>query len=153
MALKLSTPINEIDAYIASEIERVHMLTIRAFMFLGEKCLIEARDRTQEASWFDQTGNLRSSIGYVVVYDGQIVNTTGFNQVKKGSDGKREGRELAEYLAKKQRKGYALIVVAGMNYAAYVEAMENKVVLASSELLAERELPNMLRQLRKQVNS
>ena len=41
---------------------------------------------------------------------------------------------------------YALVVVAGMNYAAYVEA-KGYNVLSSAEHLAERELPRMLDKL------
>ena len=76
-----------------------------------------------------------------------------FNQVKQGTDGIKEGKELAKELAKQYTSGYALIVVAGMNYAEYVEAMDNKNVLASAELLARRELPKMMMKLKKQIIS
>lgn len=151
MAIKMTTPMSEIDKFLNAELQKVHNLTIRAFMFLGEKCVIEARDRSPEASWNDQSGNLRSSIGYVIVYNGKIVHTSAFNQVKQGSQGTLEGKSLAEKLTKNYRKGYALIVVAGMNYAAKVEAMDNKVVLTSAELMAKRELPSMIEQLKAQI--
>lgn len=151
MAIEMTTAISEVDAYLNSELNRIHMLILRMFCFLGEKCVIEARDRTPEASWTDQSGNLRSSIGYVVVYNGLIVNISHFKQVKKGSEGSEEGRSLAEKLAQMHKRGYALIVVAGMNYAAYVEAMENKVVLTSAELFAKQKLPAMLQKLKTQV--
>lgn len=151
MAMRMVTPLAEIDAYIDAELERIEMLTIRAFCFLGEKCIIEARDRSGEESWFDDSGNLRSSIGYVVVIDGEIVSTSSFGVVKQGGEGAKEGKDLAIELAKTYNKGYALIVVAGMNYAARVEALDNKVVLASAELFARRELPNMMKNLKKQL--
>lgn len=151
MAVKMVTPIVEIDKFLNSEAERVHRLVVRTLCNLGEQCIIEARGRTQEESWMDQTGNLRSSIGYVLVYDGDVINTSGFNQVKQGSAGAKEGRQLAEELARKHIKGYALIVVAGMNYAAYVEAISNKVVLTSAELFAQKELPEMMQKLKTQL--
>ncbi len=151
MAMKMTTSMREVDASIADFVKEVERLTIRALSFLGEKCVIEARDRTQEASWFDQTGNLRSSIGYVIVVNGKIVSMSEFNQVKEGSEGVLTGESLAKRLARDFKTGYALIVVAGMNYAAKVEAMDNKVVLASAELYARRELPRMQQQLRTQV--
>lgn len=144
---------SEISAAIQAEKERADMLTIRAFSNLGEMCVIEARDRPQESSWFDQSGNLRSSVGYVIVHNGRIIKYSEFNQVKQGTDGIKEGRELAKELAKQYTSGYALIVVAGMNYAEYVEAMDNKNVLASAELLARRELPKMMMKLKKQIMS
>lgn len=142
---------SDIDRYINAELDRIHSLTVRMFYLLGEKCVIEARDRSPEASWVDQSGNLRSSIGYVVVYNGQIVNISDFSSVKSGVDGSKEGRSLAEELAKNYKQGYALIVVAGMNYAAYVEAIDNKCVLVSAELFANRELPSMIEKLKTQI--
>lgn len=142
---------SEINAAIKVEAERVEELTIRALSYLGEKCVVEAKDRTQEASWFDHSGNLRSSIGYVIVAHGRIVQYSDFNQVKQGSEGVKEGKELAEELARKYSSGYALIVVAGMNYAELVEAMDNKVVLASAELFARQELPSMMGKLKTQI--
>lgn len=142
---------SEAQAAIKAEAERMETLTIRALAYLGEKCVIEARDRSPEESWFDQTGNLRSSVGYIIAHNGKIVQYSGFQQVKNGSEGSKTGKEFATELIKKYSTGYALIVVAGMNYAEYVEAMDNKVVLASAELFARKELPSMMRKLKTQV--
>lgn len=149
----MTTPMSEINAAIQAEIERADILTIRALSLLGEMCVIEAKDRPQESSWYDQSGNLRSSIGYVIVRDGKIVTYSEFNQVKQGSDGVKEGKELAQELARKYTSGYALIVVAGMNYAELVEAMESKNVLASAELFARQEMPKMMAKLKTQIAS
>lgn len=153
MGIKMSTPMSEINAAIRAEAERANMLTIRALSYLGEMCVTEAKDRPQESSWFDQSGNLRSSIGYVIVHNGKIIKYSDFTQVKKGSDGIKEGKELAKELAKQYKSGYALIVVAGMNYAELVEAMDNKNVLASAELFARKELPSMMQKLKTQIAS
>lgn len=151
MAIKMTTPISVIDRYIADKIAEAQRLTIRALEFLGNKCIIEIRDRPASLSWKDHTGNLRSSTGYVVVAGGKIVSTSSFEQVKDGVEGCRVGQSLAKKLASNYKTGFALIVVAGMHYAAYVEAMDNKVVLTSAELLARRELPGMMRQLKTQI--
>lgn len=151
MGVKMTTPMSEINAAIKAEAERANMLTIRALSYLGEMCVIEAKDRPQEASWFDQSGNLRSSIGYVIVHNGRIIKYSEFNQVKQGTDGVKEGKELATELVKQYKSGYALIVVAGMNYAELVEAMDNKNVLASTELFARQEMPKMMVKLTTQI--
>lgn len=151
MGIRMTTPMREINALIKAEAERVEKLTIRAISYLGEQCVIEAKDRPQDASWFDHSGNLRSSIGYVIVANGRIVQYSDFNQVKQGSEGVKEGKELAEELARKYSSSYALIVVAGMNYAELVEAMDNKVVLASAELFARQEISNMMIKLKTQI--
>lgn len=153
MGIKMSTPMSEINAVIRAEAERANMLTIRALAYLGEQCVMKARDRSGEESWFDQSGNLRSSIGYVIAQHGKIVKYSAFNQVMSGSDGTRVGKELAEELVRNYSNDYVLIVVAGMNYAELVEAMDNKDVLASTELWVRKELPNMMAKLKTQIAS
>ena len=63
--------------------------------------------------------------------------------------GKKEGAELLSDLIGRNTQGIVLIVVAGMNYAAYVET--NRNVITSAELLAEDLVPKLLRQLGFQV--
>lgn len=78
----------------------------------------------------DQTGNLRSSIGYVVCKDGESI-TENFQQSDKGTDkttGNYRGKQLAETIASSYHSGYVLIGVAGMQYAAAVEAKGYDVV-------------------------
>lgn len=153
MGIKVSTPMSEINAAIRAEAERANMLTIRALAYLGEQCVMKARDRSGEESWFDQSGNLRSSIGYIIAQHGKIVKYSAFNQVMSGSDGTRVGKELAEELVRNYSNDYVLVVVAGMNYAELVEAMDNKDVLASTELWVRKELPNMMAKLKTQIAS
>ena len=127
------------------------MLTIRALSYLGELCVIEARNRPKEISWVDRTGNLRSSVGYIIAKGGKIIKYSDFQQVKAGSEGVDEGKKFAEMLAKQSLSSYVLVVVAGMNYAEYVESMENKDVLASAELYARRNLPTIMEKLKRQI--
>ena len=142
---------SEINAAIQNETQRVEMLTIRALSYLGELCVIEARNRPKEISWVDRTGNLRSSVGYIIAKGGKIIKYSDFQQVKAGSEGVDEGKKFAEMLAKQSLSSYVLVVVAGMNYAEYVESMENKDVLASAELYARRNLPTIMEKLKRQI--
>ena len=61
-----------------------------------------------------------------------------------------EGALSITEIAAKYPKGYVLVVVAGMNYAVYVES-KGRDVLTSAEKLAETELPKMLRQLKDNI--
>lgn len=151
MGMKMTTPMSKVNAYLQSEVKRIQMLTIRALSALGELCITDARDRPQEYSWFDHTGNLRSSIGYVIAYKGNIVQYSEFKQIKDGSEGSDTGKKFAEEIAKRISKDYALVVVAGMNYAEFVEAMDNKDVLAHPELFAKAQLPKMIKMLKRQI--
>lgn len=151
MAIRMTTSLSEINAIFDTGTKQIDSVTIQALTNLGNECVTEARDRSQEESWFNQTGNLRSSVGYVVVAHGEIVKTSGFETVLSGSEGSKTGKELAVRLAKNYSSGYVLIVVAGMYYAEYVEAKDSKSVLASAELLAHAEFYHMMEKLKSQV--
>lgn len=151
MGMRMTTKMSEVNVYLKAEAERIQRLTIRALSYLGEQCVKVARDRAPELSWIDQTGNLRSSIGYIITHNGNIVQYSDFKQVKQGSEGIKVGKDLATEIAKQFSNEYVLVVVAGMNYAEYVEARDNKDVLATPELFAKAELPKMIEKLKKQI--
>lgn len=109
--------------------ERAEFVIMDLLQRTGEEFVKIARLEGNYDNW---TGNLRSSIGYVIVKDGSIVGRNFQVSEKKGTDkqtGKREGEQLAMDLVKTFSKGYVMIGVAGMKYAVFVEAMENKDVL------------------------
>ena len=110
---------------------------------IGEKVRNEA---IESGSYKDRTKNLRSSVGYIVVVDGQVYKTGSFGKPDGNSEGKNAGMSYARSLAGKFPKGIVLIVVAGMRYASYVSA-KGYNVLDSSELLADQLVPKMLKQL------
>ena len=113
---------------------------------LGEMCLVEARTNK---GYMMQTGALLSSTGYEVFVDGVAIHSqfdaASGAESNAAETGIKSGQSIAETIGK-GTKGIALVVVAGMNYAAYVEA-KGYNVLSSAEHLAERELPRMLEKL------
>ena len=109
--------------------ERAEFVIMDLLQRTGEEFVKIAR---LEGNYIDHTGNLRSSIGYVIVKDGSIAGRNIQLSEQAGTDkqtGKREGEQLAMDLVKTFTKGYVMIGVAGMKYAVFVEAMENKDVL------------------------
>lgn len=109
--------------------ERAEFVIMDLLQRTGEEFVKIARLEGQYDDW---TGNLRSSIGYVIVKDGKIIGKDFKLSEKEGTDkqtGKREGEQLAMDLVKTFSKGYVMIGVAGMKYSVFVEAMENKDVL------------------------
>lgn len=143
MPIKNLTPEGAISEFIGQQVERVTSALIYNLCAVGEQVLNQARSTN---SYKDQTGNLRSSIGYVVAVDGEVVQSSSFEVVKDGADGSRDGKSYAFDLVKQFPEGIVLIVVAGMNYASYVSA-KGYDVLDSSEVLADRLVPEILKQL------
>lgn len=116
----------------------------RALAYLGEQSITRIRDRSGDDSWFDQTGNLRSSIGYAIYGEGRKIIESTFDVVKNGSQGAAEGKRMIDELASKYAETFALVVVAGMEYADAVEAMNGKDVLSSTELWAKSKVQEYL---------
>lgn len=128
------TPIQEIDKKLEAQIKKAEDAILKKLSYIGESVLVEARSN---GDYMDQTGNLRTSIGYVILNDGRVVFKSSFDPVKPtATSGKSKGQELINSLKSEYSKGYVLLVVAGMEYGVYVEAL-GKNVLSSSKLLAE----------------
>ena len=140
----MTTTKSQILNYISQSMKIVHDEILRALSYLGEQCVIKIRDRSANESWIDQTGNLRSSIGYAIYEKGRKEIESAFKIVKTGVEGSSEGKKMIDELASSYSNTYALVVVAGMNYAEYVEAKDNKDVLASTELCARKEVSKYL---------
>ena len=144
MPIKKITPQKQIEQNIMQVVDKKKGVLIDVFCYIGESCIIEARNG---GTYGDRTGNLRSSIGYVVLDNGRIVRKGGCQKVKQGgSSGASEGDKFLSQLIAKNKKGIVLIVVAGMNYASYVEAKGYNVI-TSAELLAKSLIPQMMVQL------
>ena len=111
---------------------------------VGVECVKEARTAMR---YKVQSGNLTSSTGYAVVYNGRIVKQSNFKKVKQtATEGAATGKELIRQLASLYADGLVLILVAGMNYAVYVE-VRGYNVLNSAEDLAKQLVPEMLRKV------
>lgn len=112
--------------------------------YLGLQCVKRIRDRSGDESWYDQTGNLRSSIGYAIYSYGMKQIESAFDSVLGGSEGSQKGKKMVEDLSSKYSDTYALVVVAAMEYADYVESIDSKDVLASTEIYAKSQVNRYL---------
>lgn len=106
--------------------------------------------------WNNRTFNLEDSIGYAVYVDGVKKSERFLNESEKASTGNKlswkahadngtvfKGRDEAENFIKnyKPTKRYELIVVAGMFYAAWLEALHGLDVLTNSYQAAKDNSP------------
>ena len=106
-------------------------------------------DAVAEGNYQNITGNLRSSIGYVIGYDGKVIREGGFHKVQgrgenmehvvfttrsgnkvdfwakgkfgDGSEGSKRGRDMAHRIIM-GTSGYSYVLVVGMEYASYVSS-------------------------------
>ena len=121
----------DIDGMFKAFLLEVERQIIESLCRIGEEAVSMAKTIPPERGFTDRTGNLRSSIGYVVFKDGKPVNIA-FEAVKGGHVGVHEGQRLAQQIGENYTDGYTLVVVAGMNYAVHVES-KGRDVLTSAE--------------------
>lgn len=125
---------------------------------LGELVVKYAKEN---GNYTDRTANLRNSIGYIVVQSGRVVAesfTGGASPTVVGGDPKtamEKGRTYARQAASEYNaeKTY-LVWVAGMEYAAYVEAKNFDVLQGSGDWVesqAQRQIESFKRWLMSRV--
>ena len=125
----------------------------------------EAVNRARSTNTYkDQTNNLRSSIGFMIYHNGRLLfrdfqtggtGTGGGGEVsfntKEGQEAKftakpgdtsgqrglLQGEALADKIAQKYTSGFVAVIVAGMNYALFVEAKGFDVLTGSTLAVGE----------------
>lgn len=144
MPIKRITPKRNAHSYLNKQLKIWIDTILRNLVNVGETALEEAE---KAHKYNDITGNLTSSIGYAVVVDGKIYKQGGFKIIKDGRLGAREGRKLLRQLTANASEGIVFIMVAGMPYAKYVEAMSLDV-LDSANITVEKMLPKIFTSLK-----
>lgn len=107
---------------------------------------VYTRQTGEGESFSDWTGNLRSSIGYVIYKDGEPIDEKFPGEYETGRN---KGKEVAESV-EVPKKGFVLVVVAGMDYALAVEA-KNYDVITGSSYAAEKNLKQAIEFVRKNM--
>ena len=138
---------HDIEAEIDRRVQRIEDAIINRLAYLGEACVNNA---IAMRGYTDRTGNLKSSTGFIVLADGNVIVENFETKAATADKGENTGKDFARSLGAKYRQGYALIVVAGMNYAAKVEST-GRNVLSTAEHYAEKELPKLMRELKRNI--
>lgn len=123
--------IKAVENLFKDAISEVDKKALETLKYMGEKFVNDARIK---GNYNDRTGNLRSSIGYIIISNGAILDRN-FERVGNGNDGlsgKKKAEDFANELAALNPKGLILIGVAGMEYAVYVERRHSLDVISGS---------------------
>ena len=121
---------------------------VYALEVLVERLINHAK---MSAEYQDRTGNLKSSIGGVLLRDRKPIVYKGFDVVLEGTEGECTGETFIDSLIPTMPGGYVLLVVAGMDYASYVQNVHGLNVLQSTLLKLNMDLPALLRDLKSQM--
>lgn len=105
--------------------DKIEKQTLKSLQFIGDEFVTKAK---LNDTYKDRTANLRSSIGYIILNDGKVIDESFSGEPK----GKKKGKEAASEFSLRYPKGYVLIGVAGMEYAFYVESKHGLDVISGS---------------------
>jgi hypothetical protein len=131
----------DVQRQIETELERFTKILKLELDVVALEVITEAREKGPDDGGFnDQTGNLRSSEGYIILHNGKQLFKN-FEVSGRGLQGLQLGEEKAEEIASSYPKGWAIVFVAGMEYASYVEA-KGRDVLTGSTLGLESKIRN-----------
>lgn len=136
----------DIKKMMADRANRIRLAIISRMQFVGERFIAYARDNGE---YKDRTGNLRSSVGYVILENGKQIKSSFPGNT---SEGKANAKKVISEVKGKFTQGIVLIVVAGMEYAASVEARGLDVLTASSQI-AVSDLKKAFRDLTKKIEA
>lgn len=113
----------KIDGFVFNREERM----ISALHYIGVDFVNNAR---VAAEFTDQTGNLRSSIGYAILLDGKVIDEDFEGEI----EGIAASKTVVKELAHEYNTGLVLIGLAGMEYAAAVESKGYDVITGSTPI-------------------
>lgn len=135
----------QIQDYIRNYSKVVERVLIREMEIIVARLENHAKDN---AGYNDITGNLKNSIGGVVLKDGVPVKFSGFGS----GEGAVTGKSYINSLISNYGSGFVILIVAGMEYATYVENKHELNVLKKSELLLPDEIKKMFRRIENALN-
>ena len=119
----------DVDDFVVFQQDRI----LLALHYVGVDFMNNAKTN---ASFHNQSGNLRSSIGYAVILDGKVLDED-YELTGDGQDGITASKELVRKLARENESGFVLVGMAGMEYAAAVESKGYDVITGSTPMAEE----------------
>ncbi|PZX18106.1 hypothetical protein LX69_01143 [Breznakibacter xylanolyticus] len=134
MGIRGSFRYSDIEKALKSDLIAIEANIIRIMKRCGNEFVTDAKNGLNISSsafpkgdYKDQTANLRSSIGYVIMRDNEVI--------EQNIDGTGQGMSagLAALRARQSGTGYRLIGVAGMEYASALESKGYNVISSQKE--------------------
>lgn len=148
MALKRTGDWGKIRVNAEHAVEDLRRAVVCNFHYLGMESVDHARSY-DVGNYTDRSKNLRTSIGYVIAYNGQVVEY----EFKQGGNITCKSQFFADAKIAEMLQGdtgYSLLLIAGMDYAAALES-KGKNVLTRTERYAKEEMPKIIEGILKQA--
>lgn len=146
--MKRITTDAEIDQMFNDQFAQIDDFILQRFIELCDERIQIQRNKISPEGYDDRTGQLRSSVGYLIYKNGKVVHEN-FKLSPYGTDkepGIKEGRQLA-FGQLRASEGWGIIMVAGMEYASWLESNHGRTVLSSATFGLEDDLAYIVSQI------
>lgn len=125
---------NAFKREIELQVKGIENDLISIMQYVGEEFVRDARENVNidgafpQGDYTDRTANLRSSIGYCISRNGKVIE----QNIKGTATGVSEFNEVIKSKFQNDNS-YHLLLVAGMNYASYVESKGYNVITSQAD--------------------
>lgn len=146
--MKLTTTKLDFDQIVQKQLQDIDNLFFQRLVELCDERITLQRAKVSPEGYNDQTGQLRSSVGYIIYRDGKIRHEN-FELAPYGTDkapGLKAGRDLA-LSQLRITEGLGVVMVAGMEYASWLESNYNRTVLSSATFKLEDDIEYILKNI------
>jgi len=156
-SIKANFNIADIEKIFANSTAAFDQAIFTRLELVGENFVINARTN---GNYDDHTKNLRNSIRYFIIKDGELLkgDFSGKPKPVRNKNGslakyqpKNFERSIIEVIIKEYPKGWIIVCTAGMEYAGYVES-KGKDVITTSSITAESDLKKSLEEVRNKLS-
>ena len=116
--------------FMQDKIDAIEQKSLEALQYAGEEFINNAR---VNGTYTDRTGNLRASIGYVILKDGREIYSSFPGDTQQGAKiaMRESNRIIVDEVSQTNYRGFVLVGIAGMHYAAAVETRGYDVITGS----------------------
>jgi len=146
--MKLTTTKLDFDQIVQKQLQDIDNLFFQRLIELCDERIAIQRAKVSPEGYNDQTGQLRSSVGYIIYRDGKVLHEN-FELAPYGTDkapGLKAGRDLA-LSQLRITQGWGVVMVAGMEYASWLESNYNRTVLSSATFKLEDDIEYILKNI------
>lgn len=146
--MKLTTTKLDFDLIVQKQLKDIDNLVFQQLVELCDERIAIQRAKVSPEGYSDQTGQLRSSVGYIICRDGKVRHEN-FELAPYGTDkapGLKAGRDLA-LSQLRISQGWGIVMVAGMEYASWLETNYGRSVLVTATFKLENDIEYILKNI------
>lgn len=145
--LILETDMKELTREIES---KMNDEILKKLIEVGDTAIESIRRKMGTEPYQDRTGDLRSSTGFIIYFQGKILHKN--FKVHSGGSGNEKEKAMSLGLSiangeMRSSQGWGIVMVAGMEYASWVEKRGYDVLGSAKDNMATRELAKALVQI------